>query len=124
MWVAALVACLLMLGCRKPAETASGMTVACRVAPEPPRVGPATVTLTLTGTDGKPLTGATVRVEGNMSHAGMKPVFGDATEGEPGEYEAPLEFTMGGDWFLIVTATLPDGRRLERQVEVPGVQAR
>jgi hypothetical protein len=30
---------------------------------------------------------------------------------------------MAGDWFILVRATLPDGRKLERQVDVPGVQA-
>jgi hypothetical protein len=29
---------------------------------------------------------------------------------------------MAGDWFILVKATLPDGRKLERQVDVPGVK--
>jgi len=28
---------------------------------------------------------------------------------------------MGGDWFILVRATLADGRSLEEQVDVPGV---
>jgi hypothetical protein len=59
-----------------------------------------------------------------MSHAGMAPVFAQATEAEPGHYEAPIEFTMGGDWFILVKATLPDGRQLERQMELPAVISR
>jgi hypothetical protein len=54
----------------------------------------------------------------------MKPVFGTAKEVRPGRYEAPLEFTMGGDWFILVNATFPDGRRLERKVDVRGVRTR
>lgn len=57
-----------------------------------------------------------------MSHAGMKPVFGTGREVQPGIYEAPLEFTMGGDWYVIVSARLPDGRQVERQFPVPAVK--
>ncbi len=45
-----------------------------------------------------------------MSHAGMKPVLANISEGESGVYAVPFEWTMGGDWFVAVTATLPDGR--------------
>ena len=105
-------------------ESAPDARVELRVEPQPARQGPSTVTVGLTGTDGRPLTGASVRLEGNMSHAGMVPVFAEAKETEPGRYRAPLEFTMGGDWFIIVTATWPDGRKLERQVPVLGVKPR
>ncbi|MCB0181714.1 MAG: FixH family protein, partial [Anaerolineae bacterium] len=85
---------------------------------------PAAVVIQLTDEAGQPLAGAKVELEGNMSHAGMTPVFSQAKEIEPGQYEAPLEFTMGGDWFILVKVTLPDGRQLERQVDVPGVETR
>jgi len=71
----------------------------------------------------KPLSGARVRLEGNMTHAGMTPVFAEAQEAEPGRYRATLEFTMGGDWVVIVHAVLPDGRQVERQFDVKGVRA-
>jgi hypothetical protein len=93
------------------------------IDPDPPRLGPATVTLALRDAEGQPISGATVRIEGNMSHAGMVPVFADAAEVAPGRYRAELEFTMGGDWFLLVRADLPDGRSLERTIDVPGVDA-
>lgn len=93
------------------------------VAPNPPAVGPAMLTLDLSDANNQPITGAAIDLEGNMSHAGMTPVFAEATEVEPGRYEAPLEFTMGGDWFIVVLATLPDGRQLERQIDLPGVEA-
>jgi YtkA-like len=94
------------------------------VSPNPPSVGAATVSLALSDVDGRPIEGATVELEGNMSHAGMAPVFAQAGEVEPGHYEAPFQFTMGGDWFILVKATLPDGRRLERQMNLPGVTSR
>jgi hypothetical protein len=71
----------------------------------------------------RPIVGARVELEGNMSHAGMVPVFAQATEIEPGLYQADLEFTMGGDWFILVRADLPDGRSMERQMDVPAVDS-
>ena len=59
-----------------------------------------------------------------MNHAGMVPVFADARETAPGRYEATLNFTMAGDWFILVQARLPDGRTVEQAIDVPGVQGR
>jgi hypothetical protein len=94
------------------------------ISPNPPRVGPADVSLRLTDfLSAKPLSGARVTLEGNMTHAGMTPVFAEAKEAEPGSYRATLEFTMGGDWVVLVHAALPDGRNIERQFDVKGVRA-
>jgi hypothetical protein len=82
------------------------------------------VSLTLTGTAGSPVEGAAVRLEANMSHPGMKPVLAAAREVAPGRYEAALEFTMAGDWYLLLDARLPDGRTLHREVQIPGVRSR
>ena len=95
-----------------------------KLQPDPPRVGPADVTLLLTDKDGKPVKGATLKLEGNMNHAGMKPEFADAKEVEPGKYEAKLELTMGGDWYVEVTGNLSDGRKLKKKFDVPGVKSR
>ena len=65
---------------------------------------------------------ATLEFEGTMTHPGMMPVFADASETSAGRYEATLEFTMGGDWIIIVRGALPDGSELEREIEVRGVQ--
>jgi hypothetical protein len=69
------------------------------------------------------LTGADVRIEGNMSHPGMQPVLAEAEEVKPGVYSATIEFTMGGDWFFIIESTLPDNRVIEHQINVPGVSS-
>lgn len=71
-----------------------------------------------------PVTGATVKIEGNMSHPGMQPVFADATEVGGGQYRAPFAFGMAGDWVLTVTAVSPSGSRGSREVEVRGVRGR
>ena len=118
-----LLTLLILVGCRGRSEGARDVSVQLMVTPSPPQVGPAMVVVTLAAPDGSPISDATVRLEGNMSHAGMKPVFAEAQEVTPGRYEASLEFTMGGDWFIIVRASLPDGRTLERQIDVPGVRA-
>ena len=119
------LAVLPLSGCRRePAgEKPPGIDVKVQVEPAPPRVGPVTVIVTLAEAGGGPLRGAEVKVEGGMNHAGMKPEFGDAREVEPGRYEAPLQLTMGGDWFLLVDARLADGRTVHEQVDVPGVKS-
>jgi hypothetical protein len=118
----ALCASLLAPGCvGRPAPSAP-VIVEHEVTPRPPRVGTATITLSVAGDDGRPLGGAGVKLEGNMSHAGMSPVFAEARESEPGRYRAALEFTMAGDWVVLVHLTLPDGSKVERQFDVKGVQ--
>ncbi len=103
-------------------EDAAPLDVALELDPSPPRTGPVRVTVALRSGDA-PLAGAEVRLEGNMNHAGMVPELATAEETEPGRYAADMEFTMGGDWFFVVTATGPDGQTVERVVEVPGVSA-
>jgi hypothetical protein len=117
--------CLLLglAGCARGGRDLPDVGVALAIEPQPPQLGPAVITVTLTDAEGQAIRGAVVGLEGNMSHAGMVPVFATATEVAPGEYRADLEFTMGGDWFILVRADLPDGRSMERQIDVPGVDA-
>lgn len=85
---------------------------------------PVRVTVTLERNDGSPVEGAKVSLEATMTHAGMQPVFAEATEVAPGMYQARVEFTMGGDWIIIVRGTLPDGKPFEHMTQVPGVRAK
>ena len=112
-----------LTGCSRGGADLPDVGMELVIEPQPPQLGPATVTVVLTDANGLPISGAEVSLEGNMSHAGMVPVFADASEVSPGTYQAGLEFTMGGDWFILVRADLPDGRSMERQVDVPGVDA-
>ena len=118
------LAAVMFGGCGPAVESASDVEVELTLQPSPPVVGDAELDLKLTDASGAPLEGATVRVEGNMNHAGMKPSFADLEEGEPGRYTGTLDFTMGGDWFLLVTAKTADGKRMERKIDVKGVKAR
>jgi hypothetical protein len=119
----ALCANLFQNGCHKTSETPPDIVFEHKIAPDPPRTGSATVALKLADSAGKPINGARISLEGNMSHPGMRPVFSEAIEAEPGRYEATLEFTMKGDWVIIFHITLPDSRKLQRQVDVNGVQS-
>jgi hypothetical protein len=80
--------------------------------------------LTLTDASAKPVSGATILIEGNMSHAGMAPVFGGSTEVTPGHYRGNLAFSMAGDWVVLLHMKLADGTKVERQIEVNGVRAK
>ena len=120
----ACAAAVLAAGCRGPLGATPDVLVEHEISPQPPRVGPAVFNLSLTdAASSKPLGGARVRLEGNMTHAGMPPAFAEASELGPGRYRATLEFTMGGDWVVTVHAALPDGRKLERRFDVKGVRA-
>ena len=92
------------------------------VEPQPPRVGPVTITVRVIQS-GKPVTGAQTKLELNMSHAGMAPVFADAKEIEPGRYQAKVQLTMAGDWSLVVSVNMPDGTKSFRSFDIKGVSS-
>jgi YtkA-like len=57
-----------------------------------------------------------------MSHAGMAPVFEEASETGPGQYQVHLRFAMAGDWVILLHLRLPGGQKLERHFNVSGVR--
>jgi hypothetical protein len=107
--------------CVQEAETAGDVSLELFIDPSPPRVGPAKIEVKLSDAAKAPVRATSVRIEGNMNHAGMVPEIAQASEVEPGRYAATIELTMGGDWFVIVDAALADGRKLQRTVQVPSV---
>lgn len=92
------------------------------VAPQPPRVGPVTVTVVIHDPEGKPIVGANAEIEADMSHAGMSPVFAETKELEPGRYESRLSLGMAGDWVILLHGSLPTGEKLEGEYQLKGVQ--
>ena len=68
------------------------------------------------------MTGARIKLEGNMSHAGMAPVFADAKETETGRYQSSMDLSMAGDWYVSARVTLADGRQFDREIELKGVR--
>lgn len=121
--VVMLLGVLFVAGCDRRSETNSGdVQVDVEVSPQPLEVGPAQVTVMLRDANDKPIENAAVEVEGNMSHAGMVPVIAEATGGDDGHYVTQdFEFTMSGDWFVIVRATLPDGQTAEQTFDLQSV---
>ena len=107
----------------KPSDGPQGVSIEQSIAPQPVRSGDETVSIRLADASGQPLSHARIQVEGDMDHPGMAPVFSDAEETAPGSYRAPLTFTMGGDWVVLLHITLADGRRIERQWNVKGVES-
>lgn len=110
-------------GCAKSALQRSIVMSDEQVSPRPLHTGPITVNFKLADAS-KPVTHAQVSLEGDMTHAGMAPVFGDAHELSPGQYEGQLTLSMGGDWVVLMHITLPDGKKAEEQMNLPGVQSK
>jgi len=116
--LAALGACWLTGACARPA---SDVTFEWALRPHPPVAGPAVLTVRVLDAARRPVRGATLRVEGHMSHPGMAPVLATARDGEEGVYVADLRFTMPGDWILLVSGSLSNGARVQHRINVPGV---
>lgn len=116
-----LILLVALAGCRGSGEAITAedanIDVSLSIAPDPPTVGDATLVVSLRDANGDPISGANIDVRGDMNHAGMEPVEADASTDVSGDYRIPFEWTMGGDWFVIVNATLPDGTVVEEQFD-------
>jgi hypothetical protein len=111
----------LAAGCRASASSAAGVDISIDIN-DPAAGQPTALVVHLVDSAGAPIEGAAVEVEGNMRHAGMVPVLAPAVEDSPGRYVAEgFVFSMGGDWVMTVRASLADGRKAERSIELPGV---
>lgn len=98
-------------------NTDTGINIALQLDPDPPRIGEASLLVTITNAQGEPINDARVNVRGDMNHAGMRPVLREVENGEDGVYRIPFEWTMGGDWLLDVEVTLPDGTSTRRRFD-------
>jgi len=114
--------CLLVAGCHSSWWT-SDTRIEPQFEPNPPHVGRVTITVRVTEALGKPVTGARVRLELNMTHAGMAPVIADAQEVEPGRYRANMQLTMAGDWSLFVDMTMANGNKASQSFDIKGVSS-
>jgi len=105
-----LVAALLAAGCRPPVDRVDpNRPVEVVLLTTPARVGPAAVDVRLS-VDGEPVEGATVRVVGDMTHAGMVPEIVDAVDLGGGLYRSQdFAFSMVGDWVITAEVRYPDG---------------
>ncbi len=112
----ALLLMLILTACRGPrgaAPEAAGLAI--DISPNTTVVGETVLEVSISGADGEdPPLLQSVTVRGDMNHAGMVPVLGEADLAGPQPYEIPFEWTMGGDWFVTVTATLENGDTIEQ----------
>ncbi len=103
---------------RAQADARPGVRVELEAQPSPASVGESELLVSLANEAGEPISGAALSARGDMTHAGMTPVFGESAESEPGRYRIPFEWTMGGDWIVTIQAELPSGDSIERQFDV------
>jgi hypothetical protein len=123
--VIALCVCIAITqACRHERDSAPDITLTHEISPQPPRVGPSTITFRIADASGKPVTGVHVQFEMDMSHPGMTGILAFASETEPGQYSSTIELSMAGDWYVMVFMKLPDGRSVKRQFEIKGVSQR
>lgn len=81
--------------------------------PFPITVGQTTMRVALRNSDGTPIEGATIQIDGVMDepdHGYMIPVSGRSSIMTEGEYIIPVTWSMMGRWAVTVTADLPDER--------------
>jgi len=110
------------VGCAKTTGIPADVNFTYESEPSHPRVGTNVFTVTLTSKAGERMAGAHVSLEGDMSHAGMSPVFDDARETEPGRYQGTLDLNMRGDWTVLFHITLANGAAFDRQVDIRNIQ--
>lgn len=121
-WITLLALAIFLAACRGGGTNTADVRVDLALVPATPAVGPAVVIVQLADRGGTPISGAAVRVVGDMTHGGMAPVTASARPEAAGRYVAEdFAFTMSGDWVLTVQATLPDGRGISRAFDIKGI---
>ena len=131
---------LLLLGCNAPNEGSAQAQNSSQGAPQDsdgPSTSPTAIRTELEGEpalgaakirvyvleNNEGVSGATVEVTGDMTHAGMAPVTATAQEVGAGLYETEdFAFTMAGDWLITSEVVYPDGTEEEdtTALSVPG----
>jgi len=113
---------LTLTGC---GQRAAGGSVDLKITLQPAAEGPSAnyLTVTLADATGAPVTDATVRLEGNMNHAGMAPVQSEAVTDNAdgtsdGRYRVPFTLSMLGDWIITVSAERHNGSKATQDIPV------
>jgi hypothetical protein len=113
------VVCSTAAACGRQHAVADDVTVEWTLTPRAPVAGGDTLAeITLRDGARRLVRGATLQIEGHMSHPGMTPLIASAAERDDGVYQIRLRFTMRGDWTLVVSGELPDGRRINHRIDV------
>jgi len=118
-----LLACWSLVGACAGRPMADDVSVTWTADPAPPVAGARTVaTVTLRDAARQPVRGVRLEIEVHMSHPGMAPILAAADEQPDGVYRVRFQFTMAGDWIVLVKGTLPDGRTLNQRIDVANVR--
>jgi copper(I)-binding protein len=113
---------LILFGCRSNTINSADIAISIELANESAAVGEETAILvSLADSAGNPINDAQVKLRGDMNHAGMTPVLGEAANGTNGVYEIPFAFSMGGDWIITVDVTLPNGTTASETFNINGI---
>jgi len=111
-----------MPGIEMPTASITVSKITAAIAPDPPQARRGNVlTLTVIGSDGKPLSGATVQASVAMTSMDMgtsHPAFQDIGGGR---YQGTVTFAMSGPWRVAVRVTPPGGEPAPIKVLVYGV---
>jgi hypothetical protein len=99
-------------------ETKDDYRITFATNPAAPGQGEGTVVVSIKDKQGQPVDGAQVSIEANMSHAGMTPVSASSASSTGGQYRLPINWTMGGSWYVDVKMTLQNGEVLRRRFPV------
>jgi copper(I)-binding protein len=117
-----LLPALILFGCRSNTSNSTDIAINIELANESAAVGEEThILVSLADSAGNPINNAQVNLRGDMNHAGMTPVLGEAASGSNGVYEIPFAFSMGGDWIITVDVTLADGTNASESFNINGV---
>ena len=121
--IAVFTGLLTLSGCHEAPRQSDGLVIESEIL-SPLQTGPVVLNLKARDAASRLVTGARIELEGDMSHPGMAPVFGEATEVGKGQYRGRLDLPMGGDWVILMHVTLAGGQKIERQIDVKGVRAK
>lgn len=115
-----LLSLLFLAGCSRASreESTADVQIELTAIPFPAVVGESRLVIRVTHADGRPIDDARLSIKGDMTHAGMEPVLAETSGGTDGYYEAPFEWTMGGDWVVTVEAQLADGSMVRERFDL------
>jgi hypothetical protein len=120
--IAVLLIAGLAIGCARDARRPD-IDATWSVSSTPSATTESVARLTLVDAQRRPVTGAHLQLEAQMSHPGMPPLVAPFVEQGDGTYEAAVRFSMAGDWVLVASGQLSDGRRFSTAFGVAGVSA-
>ncbi len=111
---------VMLAGCResqKATPTSSIRDIEIHLEAESLTIGETTLSLSVMAGD-HPVTVDKLTIRGDMDHAGMSPVIREIEGEDDGQYTVPFEWTMAGDWYVEVNATLLDGEQFLQRFEL------